>query len=139
MNPIEEAFVKAFIAPDRKDRWLQFLPSEKNRTKILARLPHTFYEDCDPRFVYDKRNLPPKIAAQVEAALTEWRTANPAQMCHIIACSSEQDGTMMRFADTARELPQGFGAIAIVIPDRLAYYYAENYLNKEPHYVLFRP
>jgi hypothetical protein len=139
MNEIEEAFVKTFISRDRRGRWLSCLPDEKKRGKVLHKLAHTLTEYLDPRFVYEKDNLPPDIAAPVEKLLQEWKRANPKQLCYII-CNGDRDGEQMSLPDAEADYELTFGAIIILIPDKLAYYHTErSNLNKQPYYVLFHP
>jgi hypothetical protein len=47
MHPHEEAVVRAFIAPARRSRWLEFLVSHR-RAAFLDRLNHC--RDFDPRY-----------------------------------------------------------------------------------------
>ncbi|MES2462835.1 MAG: hypothetical protein V4671_19810 [Armatimonadota bacterium] len=124
MNPIEETFVKTFIARERRDRWLSFLASDKNRSKLLRRLSHVLEDDLDPRFVYDKEAPPPEVNAQVQKTLTDWRKANPKQLCHVIVNGSK-DGQMLNLAEAESDYDLTIGAIIIVIPDKLAFYHPE--------------
>lgn len=137
---IEATFVKTFIARDRRERWLVLLSSEKKRHKLLARLPHIFDVDLDPRFVHNENDLAPDIAAQVDKVLRDWRKANLNQLCYILAPCSERDGQMMELSKVETDYSLTYGAVVIVIPDKLAYYRTErSNINKQPYYVLFHP
>ena len=139
MNPIEETFVKTFIARDRRERWLSFLGSEKNRIKVLGRLAHVFEDDLDPRFVFDKDSPPPEIAAQAGQALAEWTKTNPKQLCHLIVYG-DKDGQLMNLSAAESYFDLTCGVIIIVIPNKLAYYHPErdNY-SRQPFKLLFHP
>ena len=140
MNVIEEVFVKTFVARNMRSRWLTRLVSIKTRSKILGRLAHTFELDLDPRFVYDKDNLPTDIAVRVEKVLNHWKKANPEHLCHIMASSRDRDGEMMNLEEAEADYSLTFGAVIIIIPHKLAYYHTErSNINKEPFYVLFHP
>ncbi|WP_394794285.1 hypothetical protein [Armatimonas sp.] len=139
MNPIEETFVKTFIARDRRERWLSFLGSEKNRIKVLGRLAHVFEDDLDPRFVFDKDSPPPEIIAQAGQALAEWTKTNPKQLCHLIVYG-DKDGQLMNLSAAESDFDLTCGVIIIVIPNKLAYYHPErdNY-SRQPFKLLFHP
>jgi len=136
---IEATFVNTFIRPEFRERWYTRLASTKTRPKQLNRLAHILIDDLDPRYVYDKENLPANIAPQVQSILTSWKRKQPAQPCYIIALSSERDGQMICLPEAETDFQLTFGAIIIIIPDTLAYYHTErSNLNKQPFYVLFR-
>jgi hypothetical protein len=137
MNQMEETFVRTFILRERRERWLSFLPSEKNRHKLLHRLAHVLEDDLDPRFVYDKETPPPEVKAQVHPVLSAWRKANPKQLCHVIV-NGTKDGQMMKLADAESDYDSTCGAVIIVIPDRLAFYHPErDNLSRQPFKLLF--
>jgi hypothetical protein len=139
MHAVEETFVRTFITKRLRDRWLTRLQPEKTRTKLLHKLGHVFVEQLDPRFVYDKDNPPPDIARQIQKTLAAWKKANPEQLCHIMA-ASERDGQTVSLRDVEQDYWLTFGAVIIIIPDKLAYYHTErSNLSKHPFYVLFRP
>jgi hypothetical protein len=140
MSEAEIAFVNAFVAKDARERWLSLLPSERGRGKITVRLAHTLLKDLDTRFVYDKDAPPPDIAAAVQKVREQWAVRNPKRLCHIIANNSEVDGQTMSLSDAEADPRLTFGALILLIPDRLAYYHTErSNLNKQPYYLLFRP
>ena len=139
MNPTEETFVKTFIARDRRDRWLSFLASEKNRGKLLHRLAHVLEDDLDPRFVYDKEAPPPEIKVQVRKVLTDWRRANPKQLCHVIV-NGDKDGETLNLTEAESDYDLTCGAIIIVVPDKLAYYHPErDNISRQPFKLLLHP
>jgi len=139
LNDIEATFVNTFIARDLRERWRTRLAPAKTRCKQLNRLAHTFIDDLDPQYVYDKDNPPAHVATQLQPVLTNWKRAQPRQLCYIIALSSERDGQMMSLPEAEADFQLTFGAIIIIIPDTLAYYHTErSNLSKQPFYVLFR-
>jgi hypothetical protein len=139
LNDIETTFVNTFIARDLRERWCTRLASDKTRRKQLNRLAHTFVDDLDPRYIYDKDHLPMAMATQVQTVLARWKRAQPAQPCHIISLSTERDGQMMSLSEAETDFQLTFGAVIIIIADTLAYYHTErSNLSKQPFYVLFR-
>jgi hypothetical protein len=135
----EKVFVQNFIARDKRERWLEFLVSEKNRLKVVSRLFDLSRADLDPRFIYERDRLPPGVTAGVEKLLTQWKEADPKQLCHVIAYSSDRDGVRMRLDEAERDTTLMSGAVFILIPDRLAYYQTDRQPDKVNKYVLFRP
>jgi hypothetical protein len=139
LNDIEATFVNTFIARDFRERWRTRLASGKTRRKQLNRLAHTFVDDLDPRYVYDKDNLPAAVTTQVRAVLASWKRSQSTQPCYIISLSSERDGQIMSLPAAETDFELTFGAIIVIIPDTLAYYHTErSNLSKQPFYVLFR-
>jgi hypothetical protein len=53
MDPdeIEVSFLRAFIAPSKRDRYLEGFANPKKRSKLLDRLNHHL-DDLDPRYVF---------------------------------------------------------------------------------------
>lgn len=140
MNESEVAFVNTFIAKDKRERWLTLLASEKGRAKQVDRLAHVFDKDLDPRFSYDKDTPPPNVAAEVQKLLLRWTGPNSKERCYVIANNSEVDGTVMRLTEAEQDERLTFGAIIILIPDKLAFYHTERSNNNhQPYYLLYRP
>lgn len=139
MNQTEETFVKTFIVRERRERWLSFLASEKNRGKLRQRLAHFLENDLDSRFVYDKETPPPEVKAQARKVLDDWRKANPKQLCYVIV-NGNKDGETMTLADAESDYDLTCGAIIIVVPDKLAYYHPErDNISRQPFKLLFHP
>jgi len=95
MNEVEETFVKTFIVHDKRERWLSLLSSEKKRRKLLARLPHLFAVDLEPRFIYDEETLPPDVAVQIENVLNKWKSSNSEQLCYLVSYQSKRSSCLM--------------------------------------------
>lgn len=137
MNQAEEIFVKTFIKKDLRERWLNRLALDRARTKLLRKLSHNGLSDLDPRFVYDKEALPSEIALAVNKTLNQWKKTNHDELCRIIS-AGEHDGELLKLDDAESSYGLTFGAIIIIIPDKLAYYHTErSNLNRQPFYVLF--
>jgi hypothetical protein len=140
MSIAEETFIKTFVMRDRRETWLNRLASPKTRSKQLNHLAHTFDRDLDQRYMYQKDELPPHVKSKVNDLLAEWKKSDSKQLCHIIAISSERDGHIMSLQDAETDYLLTFGAIIIIIPDKLAYYQSErSNISQQPTYVLFRP
>lgn len=117
----EEAFVQAFIVPDKQSRYLSLLASRKRRAVFLDRLNH--HLDYDPKVV---TRVPPdrQTADRIEALL---RKLGAPVSCHVISSRSEWDAQDTPLHD-ALELIVGssIGTILCCVPGRLAYYEAED-------------
>jgi hypothetical protein len=137
MNQAEEIFVKTIIKRELRERWLNRLALDRARTKLLRKLSHNGLSDLDPRFVYDKEALPSEVALAVDKTLNQWKTTNHNELCQIISVG-QYDGEFLKLDDVDSCYALTFGAIIIIIPDKLAYYHTErSNLNRQPFYVLF--
>src|SRR4051812_14313219 len=83
------ALIRAFIAPERRDRYLGLLGTPAGRKKLRARLAHL--HDLDERFA---RRTPP--ADQTPTALTTLLTGKgaPAE-CVLLAEDASLDGRQL--------------------------------------------
>lgn len=94
----EQATVRAFIIPERRDRWLCGLRNPKQRRKITDRLPHC--HDFELRHMH---RLPhgEQTASGVLAELT--RRGAPSA-CHVISEDGDLDGKDLSLADALAEV-----------------------------------
>jgi hypothetical protein len=117
----EEAFVSAFIVPDKQSRYLLLLASRKRRDVFLDRLNH--HLDYDPAFAV---RVPPEqqTAQGIEALL---RKKDAPDTCHIISTKSDWDARTMQLRE-ALDLIVGssIGTVLCCVPSHLAYYEAED-------------
>jgi hypothetical protein len=104
----ETAFVRSFIVPERRERWLAKLDSPKKRVRFLDRLNHQFRNDLDDRFLMDSYAQSP-------------RKNSP--LCYIIADEREYDGKLVSESE-AEDILQAanFGIVVSFVPGRLACY-----------------
>lgn len=120
MEEQERAFVEAFIAPARRERYLLHLASSKNRRKVLDRLNHQL-------------DLRSGVAVELPASLTSaWLVAElercgASEMCHVIADSSEHDGRKLSLVEAVDVLlMHPFGVVLCCVMGKLACYKPES-------------
>ena len=124
----EEEVIKAFILPDRRERYLELLTTPKKRAKFIAQLPH--FKHLNPKFAFSipgkESNLPSlmKLLAAKGAGPTCW----------VISEDRKLDGREMDL-ETALKETVGYrmGTIISCIPGKLAYFEDE-----EDRYILQR-
>lgn len=125
----EEAFVRAFIMPDRRDRCLQILANPRKRGKVLGLLYHTL--DFIPARATPNasRDHNPDF---VEKTLRQ-KGAGPT--CYLLSSDPEMDQHEMPLREALDTLISQDGvAVACCVSGRLAYYKAEH-----EQYLLERP
>lgn len=110
-----EAFVQAFVAPHRRDRWRTMLASAK-RHRFLDRLNHC--ADLDPRSV--------QAVASSGSLLAELRSRGAPATCHVLSSIAGIDGRTMSLAEAIDAAETGgWGTILHCVPGRLAGYIDE--------------
>jgi hypothetical protein len=117
----EEAFVQAFILPDKRSRYLSMLGSRKRRGGFLDRINHSL--DYDSAFAVP---IPPaeQTAAAIEALL---RKRGAPDECHVISSKSDWDAQDIRLREAIDLiLGYGIGTVLCCVPGRLAYYESED-------------
>jgi hypothetical protein len=129
MNEHEEKFIRVFIVPDKRDRYLSLFETRKGRPKLNNRLNHN--HDLDTRFLH---KVPTgKQSSGSILALLKQRGAPP--NCYVISCS-QLDGRHVDLKDALEEtVGYGVGTVISCIPGELGYFEAE-----EPgeRYLLYR-
>ena len=117
IHPIEEATVRAFIIPAKRDRYASLLGNAKKRAAFLDGLNHC--RDFDARYV---TALP--STTDVPALL---RSHGAAATCRVISDDREIDGREMLIEDAVRDAEaSGLGSLLCCVPGRLAYYIGES-------------
>jgi len=110
----EELFVSAFVVPEKRARYAEFLRKPKRRAEILNRLCHFF-------------DFVPKLASQVPresalASLLRKRGAGPS--AHIIG--GQNDGADLPLEEAIEEAKvDPNGVVISCVPGRLALYMQE--------------
>ncbi len=108
----EDAFVTAFILPDRRDRYRTKLRSPKERRAFLDRLNHRFIPDLDDRFI---------------ASDCDRNEGADANLCYVIADEEKFDGKLVT-PEIANEFLESatFGIVVSYVPGKLAVYKDES-------------
>ncbi|HEY3399724.1 MAG TPA: hypothetical protein VGK03_03755 [Geothrix sp.] len=113
----EDAFAKAFIASEKRARFIQFLADPKQRKELLHRLSR--HLPCLPAFatvVPSHQDFPGELEKLLVA-----KGAGPT--CHVMAAGLKADGRELPLREALNQacLSES-GAILSCLPGRLAYY-----------------
>jgi hypothetical protein len=118
----EEATVRAFIQPTKRERYLGFLSNKKGRTKFRLELAH--FKSLNPMYIVPilpGHQNPSSIAKMLAA-----KGAGP--KCWVISEDPQFDGQEMELDAALREtIGRGIGAIISCIPGKLAYFEDEDF------------
>ena len=127
---IEEAFVHAFIVPDKQGRYQQMMSSPSKRKKILGQLYHNL--DIIAAWSMPIANRDNHTDFIVKLL----RQKGARQRCYLISPEPELDQHEMPLIEAIQTLiARDSTAIICCVPDRLAYYKAEThqYLLERTH------
>ncbi len=119
MNIHEELFVKSFIVPEKRERYLEFLSKEKTRHKI------TWYiEQCADLEVKFKARIP--ISKQNEEDIYKiLKQKGAPDNCYIISNYDDIDQKVMNLKKTIDEHTFDSGTFVSCIPGKLVFYASE--------------
>jgi hypothetical protein len=116
LHPAEEATIRAFVVPAKRDRWLSLLASKTRRAKALDLLNH--FRDWDPRFVHSFDNQSKLLRALLAAGA-------PAD-CHVISNDHSLDGRQMPLTDAIEAAENySFASVLCCVPGELACFFDE--------------
>lgn len=124
----EEAAIRAFVTPDRQDRYLVFLSNPKGRAKFTAELAH--FRALNIKYA---RTIPPnqQNAPSVAGLL---RSKGAGSQCWVISEDPKVDARQMDLETALRAtIGRGMGTIISCVPGRLAYFE-----NEDSRYILER-
>jgi hypothetical protein len=114
------ALIRAFIAPERRERYLGLLASPRGRDKLRRSLAHL--RDLDPRF---SREVPAGKQTP-QAILALLRAKGAPTDCVLLAEDASLDGRQLPLEEAlAAVIGRGMGAFVSCLAGRLAYYEAE--------------
>ncbi len=116
----EEAMVKAFIVPSKRERWLYLLTNPKRRRTALDALYH--FHDRDDRFVI---RWPPRHDTSANRAET-LRGYGAPDTCWVISTSDSLDAREMLLDEALGEcIGYGEGILISCVPGKLAFFEGE--------------
>ena len=116
----EELFVRAFIVPEKRERYLEFLKKPKRRGEILGRMYHML--DVIPARMLPVANRDQSPDA-VESCL---RQKGAGKTCYAISPNDALDRKEFLLREALERLTAEDGvAVLCCLPGRLAYYKAE--------------
>ncbi len=116
MREIETTFVRNFIKPHRRERWLTCLATTKNRSKFLDGLNHC--QDFDDRRIRNARTI-----NQMQEILRKHACEGE---CYILSSDTKLDGRLVKL-DAAVDMikASGWGAVVVFCQGSFAYYIDE--------------
>lgn len=113
----EQALIKAFIVPQKRERYLGFVTNPKRRPKFISELAH--FKSIDSRYVV---GIPPgkQTASEVMKLLV---ARGASHMAWVISEDSRLDAREMDLA-TALEatIGHGMGTFVSCLPGKLAFF-----------------
>ena len=116
ISPVDEATIRAFIVPPKRDRYLSLLSNVKRRAKFLDCLNHC--RDIDQRYLSE-------VPSSADA-ISLLRDRGAPDVCRVISDCRDIDGREMALAEAVEQAETaGWGTILCCIPCRLAYYLDE--------------
>ena len=124
------ALIRAFVSPERQERYLALLKSARGRAKLRERLAHT--RDLDPRFAHA---IPSGAHTPGEIARLLLTRGAPA-VCVLFAEDPSLDGIELPLEEAlSAVVGRGMGTFISCLPGRLAYFEGEERGNR---YILER-
>jgi len=115
-----ESLIKAFISPERAERYLGLLRKRDGRRKLRAQLAHC--RDLDPRFARSLEGADSTVEG-IERLL---RRAGAPPTCYALSENGELDGRELELHDALDEVVgRGMGTFLSCLPGRLAYFEGE--------------
>jgi hypothetical protein len=121
MGP-EEATIRAFVAPNRRPRWLEAVHDPKVRGQMTGRLAHE--DDFLDQYVQDYRPSG-KRDAQVAALVSEMTRRGAPSTCHVVSEDPQLDGQVLGLPDAVDALLGWSAALLICVPGKLALHLPE--------------
>jgi hypothetical protein len=117
----EEAGIRAFILPSKRERYLEFLTTPKRRAKFIAELAH--FKHMDPKFAF---SIPGRQTnpASLHKLLT---IKGAAPKCWVISENRELDGREMELEAVLKEtIGYQMGNFISCVPGKPAYFEDED-------------
>jgi len=127
----ESQFVRHFVVPAKRARYLSLLESRRGRNKLRQMLDH--FTDLDMRWA---KTVPPNAQTpdQIELLL---KRKGASDLCIIMSSDGSIDGRQVSLSDALQQtIGSGSGTIISCIAGRLAYFEGE---DNNTRYILEYP
>jgi hypothetical protein len=121
----EAELIKAFFAPSKRERYLEFVSKPKTRRKFVRELAH--FRDLDARYAKQIYVNPVGLAALLKQMCVP-------DVCWVVSENSEIDGKLMPVSDALSELGRDMGTFLSFVSGKLAYFE-----NEDGHWILQHP
>jgi hypothetical protein len=112
--------IRAFLIPQKRERYVEAVSNEKRRRKFIAKLSH--FGDFDPRWI-----VPITPSTQYPDGIRSMLTKRGAQeTCRAISELRKLDRQEIALEDALEQIiGNGMGTILCCVPGRLAYFESE--------------
>lgn len=118
----EEAVIKAFMLPNRQERFLTLLSNAKRRKEFTNSLAH--FNGLNPKFV---QGIPSSQQNPI-SILGSLKAHGAGTKCWVISEDSSLDAREMNLEDALREtVGRDIGTIISCVPGKVAYFEDEDY------------
>lgn len=121
-DPSEELTVRAFVHPDRVERWLTKLANAKQRSQALDRI--SAEHDWDTRWYVDVSATGGREAL-VDRIDTLLRERGAPDECRVMSPTASLDGRTMPLREALESVVGRKAALVICVPGTLAYWEGE--------------
>lgn len=116
LHPAEEATLRTFVTPEKRDRLLALLGSEKRRKQALDSLNH--FAGWNPRYTHAVASCADMLAAL--------RSAGAPPACHVIADDPQLDGRDITLDEAVIAAEAcSFASILCCVPGQVAAFFDE--------------
>ena len=121
MNIHEEQFVRSFIVPEKRARYLELLDSKRGRKKLRDGLYHC--SDIDERFAH----LVPPAEQWAEPVERILKSKGAPETCYLLSAEDEFNEREMLLSEALEEVVNsGSGTFVSCIPGKLGYFEFED-------------
>jgi hypothetical protein len=116
----EEAMIRAFLMPSKRDRFWEMLANPKRRNKATAKLAH--FKWLDPRWV-----VPIPSNQQHPSSISQiLQSRGAGDTCLVISEDASLDGQRLALLEVlTKVVGYGMGSLVSCIPGQLAYFEGE--------------
>ena len=130
---IEKIFIETFVVKNKRDRSLFELNSKKKRRDFFSKLSHRYDEIIDLRYT-TKIPSPNSSSEYIHQILKKHGAGKD---CYLLSYFNELDRKMMLLSEALEQcVGRGMSSIVICIPNKLAYFEAEQEVGPPPRFII---